>query len=190
MTTLTLSPIKTAKLDLERIEQQFRGAEPKKILAWCVENMPTGLVFHSTFSIDDLVITDILYRVMEVENRIPVIFIDTLHHFPETLALVETAKKIYNLDLRVYKVEGLAQKDVLNFTKTELLQELNAQAWITGNCRNNEQVFSPDEKGRLQINPLAYWRRVESWAYAYEYDLIYNPLYDEGYSEIGPQLSI
>jgi len=102
MTTSTLSP-KTAKQELDRIEKQMRGADPKKILGWCVSNIPTGLVLSSTFSIDDLVITDILYRALKAITPVPVIFLDTLHHFPETLELVETAKIIYKLDLRVFQ---------------------------------------------------------------------------------------
>ena len=69
------------------------------------------------------------------------------------------------------------------------MSELNPTAIITGSGGNNEQVFTFDKQDRLQINPLAYWRRVESWAYAYEYDLIYNPLYDDGFSEIGENLT-
>jgi len=55
------------------------------ILAWCVEHIP-GLVQTSAFNVDDIVITDILYRDLKPATPVPVIFLDTLHHFPQTLS--------------------------------------------------------------------------------------------------------
>ena len=86
-------------------------------------------------------------------------------------------------------------------TKIEPLEralfELNSKAWINSFCppqsrdlETNTTVLQQDSQGRIQINPLSYWNRTESWAYAYEHDLIYNPLYDEGYSNIGEQLNL
>ena len=36
----------------------------------------------------------------------PLIFLDTLYHFPETYALVEEVRRRYGVDVRVYKPEG------------------------------------------------------------------------------------
>ena len=207
---------KTAEFDLDILNQQFEHAHPKTILAWCKANIPTGLVQASTFNIDDVVITDLLYHQLKSEIRIPIIFLDTLHHFSETLELVAQATKIYNLDLQIYKIpklksrtafvnkygEALWEKDFDIFqklTKIEPLErglaDLETVAWISGRCRNQATissrlsipVFERDRHQRLKINPLANWTRVESWAYVYEYDLVYNPLYDLGYSNIGDE---
>lgn len=205
---------KKADFDLEQLNQQFEHAHPRKILAWCVANFPTGLVQTSTFNLEDLVITDILYRDLNPRLSVPILFLDTLHHFSETLELVVTVKNIYDLDLHVYRVtnldsrtkfarkygDALWQKDEQRFhhlTKTEPLirglTQLNALAWITGFRRDqteylaNMPVFELDEQKRLKINPLANWTRVESWAYAYEHDLVYHPLHDQGYTQIGDE---
>ncbi|GAA6616895.1 phosphoadenosine phosphosulfate reductase [Scytonema sp. NUACC26] len=198
--------------DLDKLNERFETAHPREILAWSVQNNPTGLVQTSAFNVDDLIITDILYR--DLKHPVPVIFLNTLYHFPQTLELVAKAKDIYNLDLKVYKTpdvdsreafvakfgEALWDKDILKFhevTKIEPLQrglsELNTIAWITGRrrdqavTRGNMPIFELDGNQRLKINPLANWTRQLSWEYVAEHGVIYNPLHDQGYPSIGDQ---
>jgi phosphoadenosine phosphosulfate reductase len=201
-------------LDLKKLNQKFEKAHPKDILAWCVVNVPTGLVQTSAFNVDDLVITDLLYRDLKPAQAVPVIFLDTLYHFPQTLELVEKAKVVYNLNLKVYKTphvnsreefaakfgEALWDTDIAKFhdiTKVEPLQrglaELETVAWITGRRRDQAvtraemPIFEFDGQQRLKVNPLAFWTRRESWAYVFEHDVIYNPLHDQGYPSIGDE---
>ncbi len=200
--------------DLDTLNQKYDTAHPKDILAWCVENIPQGLVQTSAFNIDDLVITDILYRDLKPSTPVPVIFLDTLFHFRETLELVEKAKEIYHLNLQTYKIlgvnsreefaakfgEALWDTDIVKFhdvTKIEPLQrgldELNTVAWITGRRRDqavtraNMPIFELDSQNRLKVNPLAPWTRKDSWNYASENSMIYNPLHDKGYPSIGDE---
>ncbi|MEX0272351.1 phosphoadenylyl-sulfate reductase [Leptolyngbyaceae cyanobacterium UHCC 1019] len=203
-----------SNLDLEWLNQKFEQAHPKDILAWCVVNVPTGLVQTSAFSVDDLLITDLLYRDLQPVNPIPVLFIDTLHHFPQTLDLVAKARHLYKLNLKSYKTPGVTmrqdfaakygealwQKDHSRFhylTQVEPLQrglaELNAIAWLTGNRRDqadtfiNLPIFELDLHQQLKVNPLANWTRKETWAYVFEHDVTYNPLHDQGYPNIGDE---
>jgi phosphoadenosine phosphosulfate reductase len=203
-----------AAFNLDALNQQFEGAHPRDVLAWAVANIPTGLVQTSAFNIDDLIITDILYRDLQPNPSVPVMFLETLHHFPETLALTGKVKDHYNLDFRVYTTpeatsrEAFAAKfgnelwatDIEKFhhiTKIEPLQrglaELKTIAWITG--RRRDQAITRDvmpyveldKQGRLKINPLAEWTRKQSWTYAAEHGVIYNPLHDQGYASIGDE---
>ena len=201
-----------ANFNLEELNRKYDTASPREILAWCIENIPTGFVQASAFNVDDLVITDIVYR--DLQRRIPVIFLDTLYHFPQSIELVAKVKYLYNLDLKTYKIpdvdtreafaakygEALWDKDITQFhqlTKIEPLQrglaELNAIAWITGrrrdqaHTRSDMPVFELDGKQRLKVNPLASWTRKESWAYVFEHNVIYNPLHDQGYPSIGDE---
>jgi phosphoadenosine phosphosulfate reductase len=214
MTQATQLSVQLPNVDLDELNQRFETAHPREILAWCTENVPTGLVQTSAFNVDDLVITDILYRDLKPATPVPVIFLDTLHHFRETLELVEKAKEVYDLDLRMYKIPGinsreefaaeygeaLWDKDIKEFhqlTKIEPLQrglaELNTVAWITGRRRDQAPtraqmpILEVDAEGRLKVNPLANWTRKESWAYAHEHNVIYNPLHDRGYPSIGDE---
>lgn len=203
-----------AILDLKKLNQKFEKSHPKDILAWCVVNIPTGLVQTSIFNVDDMVITDLLYRALRPFHPVPVLFVDTLHHFPETLDLVAASKEIYNLNLKLYRIPkvksradfatkfgaALWETDIDKFhqvTKVEPLQrglkELGAIAWITGRRRDqaatraNIPIFELDQQQRLKVNPLANWSRKESWAYVFEHDVIYNALHDRGYPSIGDE---
>ena len=212
MTQSTPSSVQLPSLDLDTLNKKFEFANPKDILRWCVENIPAGLVQTSAFNVDDIVITDILYR--HLQQQVPVLFLNTLYHFPETLELVAKAKEIYDLNLQVYKIpdvdsreafvahygDALWDQDVAKFhhlTKIEPLlrglNELNTVAWITGRrrdqavTRSDMPVLELDNQQRLKVNPLANWTRKESWAYAFEHDMIYNPLHDRGYPSIGDE---
>ena len=204
----------TATFDPDALNQQFDNSHPREILAWCAENIPSGLVQTTAFGVTGMVIIDILYRVLKVTPKVPVLFLDTLHHFPETLEFVEKAKLVYNLDLRVYKTlsancrqafasrhgQKLWHKDIEKFhylTKVEPLQrglaELETIAWINGRRRDQAQtrteiqVFEFDKQGRLKINPLANWTRKQTWGYIAEHGVIYHPLHDQGYASIGDE---
>ncbi|MFB2978106.1 phosphoadenosine phosphosulfate reductase [Microseira sp. BLCC-F43] len=208
------TPIEIGKLNLDELNERFASAHPREILAWCVENIPTGFVQTSAFNVDDMVITDILYRDLKPATPVPVIFLDTLYHFPQTLELVKKSQEVYNLDLRTYKTpdvntreefaakygEALWDKDILQFhqiTKIEPLNrglaELNTVAWITGRRRDQAPtraempVLEIDNQNRLKVNPVAYWTRKETWPYAFEHGVIYNPLHDQGYPSIGDE---
>lgn len=214
MTQSAQPVIQPESLDLKKLNQKFENLHPRDILAWCVANISQGLVQTSAFSVDDMLITDLLYRELQPENPVPVLFLDTLHHFPQTLELVAQVKELYHLNLKVYKIKGvnsrkafakkygeaLWEADITKFhqlTKVEPLQrglqELGTIAWITGRRRDQAEtrtempIFELDADHRLKVNPLANWTRKETWAYVFEHDVIYNPLHDHGYSSIGDE---
>jgi phosphoadenosine phosphosulfate reductase len=201
-------------LDIEELNQRFDTCHPKNVLAWCVENFPTGLAQISAFNVNGMVTMQMLYKELQLPQSVPVLFLDTLHHFPETLELVRQATEIYNLNLKVYKVpdvdsreafaerygKALWDRDIDKFyqlTKIEPLErglnELDTVAWITGRrqdqalTRKQMPIFEFDKKQRLKINPLANWTCKEVWNYVAEHNVIYNWLHDQGYSSIGDQ---
>lgn len=204
------SPDCIHQLDLDALNQQFAKATPQEILAWCTRNIPEGLVQTTSFSL--LAITHMLYE--ELNQPLPVIFLDTLHLFPETLATAQKAVERYRLDLHTYKVGGVSDRaafakrygdrlwesDIDRFyqlTKIEPLQralnDLNVKAWITGRRRDQSAarqdlpIFEQADDGRLKINPLAAWTRKDIWTYIYERNVLYNPLHDKGYTSIGDE---
>mgnify|MGYP001793533863 CR=1 FL=1 len=210
LTSITDSRQFVGHLDIESLNRQFALAPPQEILTWCVRNIPQGLAQTTSFSL--LAVTHMLYA--ELNNPIPVIFLDTLHLFPETLETARKAQEIYGLNLHTYQAIGvdsreafairygdkLWEKDVERFydiTKVEPLQralkKLKVQAWITGRRRDQSeerkelQIFERDADGRLKINPLANWTRRDIWAYIFEHDILYNPLHDQGYTSIGDE---
>ncbi len=197
-------------LDLDLLNQQFKEASPQEILTWCIQHIPDGLAQTSSFSL--LPVTHMLYK--ELNHPVPVIFLDTLHLFPETLDTAAKATFVYDLDLHTYRAFGvdsqeafadrygddLWARDIDRFyelTKVEPLQralnDLNVKAWITGRRRDQSQarqdlpVFERTDDGRIKINPLAHWTAEDIWAYVNERNVVYNPLHDQGYTSIGDQ---
>ena len=76
---------------------------PEDILKWGLENLP-NLYQTTAFGLTGLVQLDMLSRL--TANPPPLIFIDTLYHFPETLELVEEVKRVYGREVHVFKPEG------------------------------------------------------------------------------------
>lgn len=202
------------QLDVESLNQTFEAAHPKSILAWCLENIDRGLMQSSAFGAGGMAIMDLLYQDLSPSPPVPVVFLDTLHHFPETLVLTKQAQEHYGLDLRIYQPQGFQSKadfathygealweqDLERYhqvTKVEPLQralkELGVTAWITGRRRAQSStrtampIFEWDRQGRLKVNPLAAWTYKDIWRYVVGNDVPYNPLYDQGYASIGDQ---
>ena len=213
--TLCIAPPKPlSTLDLDWLNRQFTAAHPKSILMWCLEHVPAGLIQSTAFGASGMVILDLLYQDLNPQPPIPVLFLDTLHHFPETLQLVQLAQHRYALDLNIYQPQGIASRadfaahygDALwdqnldrfhQLTKVEplhrALHELEVTAWITGrrrdqaNTRTQLPIFEFDAQDRLKVNPLAAWTKKEMWKYILEHNVPYNPLHDLGYASIGDQ---
>ena len=197
-------------LDLDTLNQRFEQATPQEILAWCIENIPQGLVQTTSFSL--LPITHMLYK--DLGHSVPVVFLNTLHLFAETLETAQKAKTVYDLDLHIYHAaeadsreafaarygDALWEREIDRFyelTKVEPLQraldELDVKAWITGRRRDQSEarqdlpIFERDDNGRLKVNPLANWTSKDVWAYTLEHNVLYNPLHDQGYTSIGDE---
>ena len=197
---------------LAALHERFETATPQDILRWAINTFPTGLAQTNSFSIP--VTIHMLYEELSSPRRVPVIFLDTLHHFEETLATAERAQQRYNLDLHVYQATGattrqefanrygdeLWRRDVDHFhylTKVEplqrALQDVEVRAWVTGRRRDQSAsrqampILERESDGRLKINPLANWTRKELWSYVFQHNVIYNPLHDRGYASIGDE---
>ena len=199
-----------SEADIAALNRHFDRALPQEILRWCVQSIPNGLVQTTSFSL--LALTHILYE--ELGHRVPVIFLDTLHLFPETLETARRAKERYGLALHTYRAVGASSREEFartygdalwetdidrfyDLTKVEPLQralsELNVSAWITGRRRDQSStrqhmpIFERDRQGRLKINPLANWTKKDIWGYTFKHDVLYNPLHDQGYTSIGDE---
>ena len=196
-----------SQLDLTELNSRLESATPQEILAWSVATVP-NLVQMTSFSI--LAVTHMLYH--ELQAKLPVIFLDTLHLFPETLETAQKAKEFYSLNLHICRAtptrqdfiacygDKLWQHDIALFhhlTKVQpmekALAELAVQGWITGRrrdqsaTRQNMPILECDRNGRLKINPLANWTQKEVWQYTLAHKVLYNPLHDQGYTSIGDQ---
>ena len=166
--------------------------------------LPGQVSMVSSFGTESSVL---LHLVAQADPTVPVIFIDTLRLFPETLRYRDQLAKLLGLT-RVQTFEPVPEKlaeadpkyllwshdpdACCAVRKVEPLARalVGVEAWISGrkafqaSTRSNIPLFEIAD-GRLKINPLARWTREDLVAYMDEYDLPRHPLEKDGYLSIG-----
>ncbi|MEX1183738.1 MAG: phosphoadenylyl-sulfate reductase [Gemmatimonadota bacterium] len=186
---------------LPALEQEARA-----LLTWIVDEFDAErFALVSAFGPGSSVL---LHMLADIAPTLPVIFIDTLHHFAETLRHVERVRERYGLNLRVHRpapdletferLHGprLWERDVDRYqhvAKVEpfLLATRSLDGWITGRRRDQSPTRAslPAVQGIAPtlVNPLAAWTRADVWRFIHAHGLPYNPLHDRGYTSVGDQ---
>jgi phosphoadenosine phosphosulfate reductase len=159
----------------------------------------------SSFGADSSVL---LHMVSEVDKQLPVYFLETGKHFPETLHYVETLKTHLGLtnvrwlrpdaaDIARFDPKGeLWETDpdsCCHIRKTEPLDAEIAQfaGWVTGRKRHQTAErgvlphFELTSDDRIKVNPLAYFSEADVNAYKIAHRLPEHPLFVKGYKSIG-----
>jgi phosphoadenosine phosphosulfate reductase len=195
--------------DAIRLNNLFRGTDVHDMLRSVIADRLAGeLAVVSSFGAESAVL---LHLVAEVDPSVPVIFLETHKHFPETLAYRDALVARLGLT-RLLVVEpdpvALATRDdtglrwswdpdgCCDLRKVRPLAAALASfdASITGRkgfqsaTRSGLPRFEidrTDAQGRLKINPLANWSPAEIAAYFVAHDLPPHPLVEEGYPSIG-----
>lgn len=147
------------------------------------------------------------------QHPIPLIFIDTLHHFPETLNLLNTVKTHYpTAEINVFTPEDtptvsdfVAKHGQELWKRNEALYDyivkveparrayaqLDVRAVLTGRrksqggARGSLDIIEIDETGLIKVNPLANWSFKQVESYIREHNVPYNALLDRGYRSVG-----
>lgn len=94
-------PLSQAQVD--SINEQLRRETPQGILTWAVTHLP-NLYQTTAFGLTGLAATDMLAKI--TSSAPPLIFIDTLYHFKETIDLANEVKRRYQVPMHVYRPEG------------------------------------------------------------------------------------
>ena len=208
----TMSYIRFTPEHLEWLNQHFESKSAEEILCWCSMTFP-NLIQSTSFGPTGMVTIDLLNK---MELNLPVLFIDTLHHFPESLEHAEITRKHYNLDMRVYRSKEASSqaefeekhgKEVWKLeperydrlVKVEpqkrALREMDVFVWINGRRRSQGgdraslKIMEFDVDGRLKVNPLATWTYEQTWDYIRQNNVPYNTLHDQGYKSIGDHMT-
>lgn len=198
-----------SEADAIRLNRLYRGTETVEMLSGVLRDGLAGdVTVVSSFGAESAVL---LHLVSRIDPSIPVLFLETGKHFPETLAyrdlLIEQLglTNVINLtpdaaDLEKKDETGLRWSydpdGCCDIRKVKPLAKALADydATITGrkafqaSTRANLPRFeidSTDAQGRLKINPLIDWSAEDLAAYIAEHDLPPHPLVAEGYPSIG-----
>ncbi|KIW67220.1 phosphoadenosine phosphosulfate reductase [Phialophora macrospora] len=201
------------KPHLRFLNRQLQFLEPQEILRWAITTIP-NLYQTTAFGLTGLVSLDMLSKLkVPRPQMVDLVFLDTLHHFPETLELVERVRARYPLvNIHTFKPAGVETAEEFKekygdklwetddnrydyLVKVEPAQrayrELNAYAVLTGRrrsqggARGSLDIIEVDEAGLLKINPLANWTFEQIKQYIDENNVPYNALLDKGYKSVG-----
>lgn len=162
----------------------------------------------SSFQAEDVVL---LHMVRRILPRVPVLFLETGYHFPETLAYRDRMAADWDLNLvNIVPSQTVAEQEsafgILHQSAPDrccalrkvgpLFEALASyRTWITGLRRQQSKSranLQPDESFKLpsgttlrKLNPLAEWSTRDVWEYASANAIPLLSLYDLGYSSIG-----
>ncbi|MCZ7542749.1 MAG: phosphoadenylyl-sulfate reductase [Anaerolineae bacterium] len=192
-------------LDIPRLNEQLEGWPAEDILAWAWATLGPDVAVSSSFQTQSV---PLLYLVSQVCPEMPVIFVDTGFHFPETLAFRDELQARYNLNIVVARPaieksqmlqqygEGLYRRDpdlCCYLHKVEPMQRAIAglRGWISGVRRDQTahratlRVIEAQPGRPLKIHPLLNWTRRDLWRFINAHDLPAHPLFAQGYLSVG-----
>jgi len=199
-------PDKLRTLGVVALNGMFDEMDAQGVLKQALTDVLAGdVAIVSSFGADSAVL---LHMVSEIDPGLPVYFLETGKHFPETLAYVETLKTTLGLtnvisltpdpgDIARFDPDGtLWETDpdsCCHIRKTEPLEPVLEKfgGWVTGRKRYQTAErgvlphFELTSDDRVKVNPLAYWSDADVIAYRREHDLPEHPLYGRGFRSIG-----
>ena len=146
----------------------------------------------------------LVHMLQQARPGLPVLFLDTFHHFAETYVYRDEIAKRWNLNIVNLRADapqvGLWQQSTQACCGRHKVEPLfralqDYDVWFTGlrreqspsraNLQEVEPFALPTGKTLRKVSPLAGWSTKEVWAYAKQHDIPLLPLYAQGYTSIG-----
>lgn len=188
-----------------------RVNESSEILQRAHDEFGNRVVFMTSFSVEDNVITDLIAR---GKLQIRHVTLDTGRLPQETYDVMDAVAGRYGITPEILfpdatLIEEMVRKNGVNlFRKSAELRELCCRlrkveplnrllsgyaAWIAGirldqtSTRKYSKLEEPDtlHEGVKKFNPLLNWTSEEVWQYTKLFDIPFNVLYARGYKSIG-----
>ena len=146
----------------------------------------------------------LLHLLRQARPDIPVLFLDTVHHFAETIRYRDELTAAWNLNLVTLRAAdpapGLWRDSTDACCERHKVAPLFAalrghDTWFTGlrrdqspsraDLRETAPFALPDGTILRKVSPLARWTKRDVWAYAKAHAIPLLPLYEAGYTSIG-----
>ena len=195
------------QLNCEKLNEEFETKKPEAIIAWALHEFAGRIAMTSSFAQES---SALLHMVSRTNPHLPILFLDTGYHFPETLQYKDTLIKLFGLtnviELRadpekkakvVRQYEGVPYEKnpdlCCQINKVEPLDEAlkNYDAWMSGirrrqtDFRKSIQIVEEYEGNLYKISPLANFTSRDTWWYLKEHNIPQHPLFEKGYLSIG-----
>lgn len=181
----------------------------REVLDWacfCIDRLAVATSFQSSGLV-------ILHVLRQIRTEVPVLFLNTGFHFPETLSFAREIADLWSLNViglrgshgspeRQAEVYGpyLFRRDpdqccLINKIRPLQKELEHYDGWISGLRRDQspsrsrtsivETQVLPSGRELMKIHPLAHWTEVEVLNYIHEHGIPTHPLLESGYASIG-----
>ncbi len=190
---------------LDRVNRELEAMSPQDILAWSWSRFKPDIVTSSSFQTQSV---PLLHMIALVCPEMPVLFLDTGYHFPETLAFRDALQRWLGLNVQVVypdpddkrylenPLEPLYLRDPDLCCRIHKVRPMERAlkgkvAWVTGVRRDQTahrktvRMIDRRADGLIRIHPLANWSKQDVWSYIDQHNLPAHPLFLQGYVSIG-----
>ncbi len=187
------------------LNARFEGAEAEDVLHTALRLYCGEVAMVSSFGAEAAVL---LHMAARINPHVPVLLVDTLMLFPETLQYQQELGRWLGLtDVRritpdAVDLQAGDRYDALHMSDADACCALRKTrpleaalqsfgATVSGrkryqsNTRSALEFFEVDRAGRIKVNPLAHWDAQAVQAYADTHALPSHPLVKQGFSSIG-----
>lgn len=186
--------------------ESFEIIKLQSRLKFIANKFSSDLAMISSFQVSGVLLISII---KDIFPELPIFFIDTGYHFPETLNFVEYIHKKWDLNI-TYVHPDVARSEFekkygahMYKDNPDLCCKLNKvvpwksviennpkSKWISAIRRDQSETRTKiklfmNDGNNIRINPLFDWTYKQIWAYTINNNIPYNPLYDDGYTSIG-----
>jgi phosphoadenosine phosphosulfate reductase len=198
------SDVALAQIDVHELNQRLKGASSVVILKWVWSTFGDRAAATSSFQTQSV---PLLHLIAQTTPEMPVLFLNTGFHFPETLEFRDRLEDEFGL--HVCSLEPRLGHDGFQERHGDLhrrdpdlcchlnkVQPLNDaledyNVWVAGirrdqtEARTETPVIQWRDEDTLKVCPMVEWTSKDVWTYINEYDLPAHPLFQEGYYSIG-----
>ena len=181
-------------------------------MEWAIRNYRDQMVLTTSFGAQSAAF---LHLATQQNPSLPILFIDTGYHFPETLLFAGELTKKLNLNVttvrplltpqqleeehgRLWEMGPTGLEQFHEIIRVEplrrALSDLNPTLWVAGLRRTSSEsreklsVISSSQS-RLKLLPLLDWSDRQVGDYLRLHSLPYHPLWSKGYVSIGDRVT-
>jgi len=181
-------------------------------MEWANLNYPGKILLTTSFGAQSAAF---LHLAIQIKKDVPLLFIDTGYHFPETLEFAKELTKKLNLNLKTVrplltpeeieqkhgKLWEMGPKGLEKFHEIvrveplrRAMNEIDPQLWVAGlrrtsaDSRKELSVISQNQS-RIKLLPILDWTDRQVGEYLRQHSLPYHPLWSQGYVSIGDRVT-
>ncbi len=183
-------------MDLIKINQQLRSFSASEVIEWAL-SLDKQVIATTSFGINAAVM---LHHVSEIDNNLPVVWVDTGYNLRDTYVVAEKLIKSLSLNMHVYSPYMTSERrnvvmggiptvdeesDHAEFTRQVKLEpfdravnDLQPEIWLTGirqqetEHRKTLDIVSVDARGIIKVAPFFYWSEDQITDYMEAHELL------------------